>query len=72
MAFSSIVKFFLPKDKVFYGLFEEVSLTLVEMANVFTKAVNTDDIYERDELLKTLETLEHKNDETTHRIFIEL
>jgi len=72
MAFSSIVKFFLPKDKVFYGLFEEVSLTLVEMATVFAKAVNSQDIYERDALLKSLETLEHKNDETTHRIFIEL
>ena len=30
------------------------------------------DLSKRDAILKTLEELEHKNDETTHRIFIEL
>ncbi len=72
MSFSSVLKIFLPKDKVFYSLFEEVSTTLVLMGDTFKKAMNEKDLSKRDVLLKTLEELEHKNDETTHRLFIEL
>lgn len=72
MSFSSVLKIFLPKDKVFYSLFEEVSTTLVLMGETFKKAMNEKDLSKRDVLLKTLEELEHKNDETTHRLFIEL
>jgi len=72
MAFDSVLKFFLPKDRVFYSLFEEVSSTLVQMGDVFKNALQQQDLSKRDELLKTLEDYEHKNDETTHRLFIEL
>jgi uncharacterized protein len=72
MSFDTILKFFLPKDRVFYSLFEEVATTLVQMGNVFKKALQEQDLSKRDIMLKTLEDLEHKNDETTHRIFIEL
>ena len=63
---------FMPKDRVFYGLFEEVASVLAEMTNVFTAAIEEKDHLKRDALLKTLEDLEHKNDEITHKIFIEL
>jgi len=72
MSFDSVLKFFLPRDRVFYGLFEEVATTLVLMGDVFKKALREQDLSERDIILKTLEDLEHKNDDTTHRIFIEL
>lgn len=72
MGFDSVLKFFLPKDKVFYSLFEEVSTTLVEMGGVFKSALQEKDLNKRDALLRTLENYEHKNDETTHRLFIEL
>lgn len=72
MSFSSIIKIFLPKDKVFFSLFEEVATTLVQMGDTFKNALNEKDLVKRDALLKSLEELEHKNDETTHRIFIEL
>lgn len=72
MSVDSILKFFLPKDRVFYNLFEEVAATLVQMGHVFKKAIDEEDLYKRDAMLKTLGDLEHKNDETTHRIFIEL
>jgi predicted phosphate transport protein (TIGR00153 family) len=72
MAFGSIVKIFLPRNRVFYELFEQVSFTLVEMADLFMKALAETDMSRRNELLKGLEALEHKNDETTHKIFIEL
>lgn len=72
MAFHSVLKFFLPKDRVFYNLFEEVSTTLVVMGDTFKKAMHESDHLKRDQMLRGLESLEHKNDETTHRVFIEL
>ncbi len=72
MSFDSVLKFFLPKDRVFFSLFEEVSITLVQMGNTFKKALQEHDLTTRDNILKTLEDYEHKNDEITHRIFIEL
>jgi predicted phosphate transport protein (TIGR00153 family) len=72
MSFDSVLKFFLPKDRVFYGLFEEVATTLVQMGGIFKNALQEQDLSKRDALLKTLEDMEHRNDETTHRIFIEL
>jgi len=72
MAFASFIKLFLPKDKVFYNLFEEVSGTLLEMAKIFEKATLKAESEKADNLLKKLEDLEHKNDDTTHKIFVEL
>ena len=72
MSFDSVLKFFLPRDRVFYGLFEEVSASLVQMGDTFTKALQEEDLSKRDVILRTLEEHEHKNDEITHRIFIEL
>lgn len=72
MAFSSFIKIFLPKDRVFYGLFEEVAGVLTEMTQVFTAAVNETNSAKREAHIKSLEDLEHKNDDITHRIFIEL
>jgi len=72
MALTSFLKFFMPKDRIFYGLFEEVADVLIEMSSVFTAAINERDTAKKESLLKGLEDLEHKNDEITHRIFIEL
>lgn len=72
MALGSFLKIFMPKDKVFYTLFEEVTGTLKQMSEVFMKALNEPNRTERDRLLRSLEDLEHKNDEVTHRIFIQL
>lgn len=72
MAFASFMKIFLPKDRVFYGLFEEVSTNLTQMGDIFKQAVNEHDVTARNTLLKTLEEWEHKNDDVTHKIFIEL
>ena len=72
MAFGSFLKIFMPKDRVFYSLFEEVTGNLKLMSEVFIKALNETDRSKRDAKLRELEDLEHKNDEVTHRIFIEL
>ncbi|MEO6832352.1 MAG: DUF47 family protein [Chitinophagaceae bacterium] len=72
MSLGSILKIFMPKDRIFYSLFEEVTGNLTLMGSSFDKAMHEKDQTERDILLRSLELLEHKNDEVTHRIFIEL
>ncbi len=42
------------------------------MGNLFKSALQEKDLSKRDEMLRSLEEMEHKNDEITHRIFIEL
>lgn len=72
MGLNSFVKLFTPKDRVFYSLFEEVAANLAEMSRIFEEALHHPDKAKRDQMLRTLEDFEHKNDDATHRIFIEL
>lgn len=72
MGLNSFVKFFTPKDRVFYSLFEEVADNLTAMSARLEQAMNEKDKKKRDEMLATLEDFEHKNDDATHRLFIEL
>ena len=69
---SGIFSYFLPKDKVFYSLFEEASDNLQEIAKKLVQVVNEPDFNRRGVLIKEMENIEHKNDEVTHKIFIEL
>lgn len=71
-AINSIMKLFLPKDKVFYTLFEEVSVTVVEMGQLLKKLLNEPSFEEREKIISQIEDLEHKNDDLTHKIFTEL
>lgn len=70
--FNSIVKLFMPKDRVFYSLFEDVAANLVEMGKVLVELVETKDMQVRKNKVHLIERLEHKNDDYTHRIFVEL
>ncbi|WP_341834438.1 DUF47 family protein [Chitinophaga pollutisoli] len=70
--FNSIVKLFMPKDRVFYSLFEDVAANLVEMGKVLVELVETKDPAVRKDKVHLIERLEHKNDDLTHRIFVEL
>jgi predicted phosphate transport protein (TIGR00153 family) len=72
MGANSFLKIFLPKDRVFYGLFEEVSDKVLEMAKMLKQVVSEPDFDKRADLIKQIENLEHDNDELTHRIFTEL
>ena len=72
MGFNSILKVFLPKDRVFYQLFESVAEELVKMGVKLKDVVNEPDFDTRGKLIKELEDMEHVNDEYTHRIFTEL
>jgi predicted phosphate transport protein (TIGR00153 family) len=72
MPLNSILKFFLPKDKVFFQLFESVAETVTQMAAKLKEVVNEKDFEKRASLIKDIEDLEHINDDYTHRIFTEL
>jgi uncharacterized protein len=69
---AGILKFFLPKDRVFYTLFENASANLEKIAKKLVQVVNESDFNKRAVLIKKMEDLEHQNDEITHQIFLEL
>ena len=69
---SRILKFFLPKDKVFYNLFEEASGNLEILAKKLVSVMNEPEYSVRGVLVKEMEELEHLNDNITHNIFLEL
>jgi predicted phosphate transport protein (TIGR00153 family) len=69
---SGLLKFFLPKDRIFYSLFEEASQNLEALAGKLVLCVNESDYNKRSVIIKEMEDLEHQNDELTHRIFVEL
>jgi predicted phosphate transport protein (TIGR00153 family) len=72
MGLNSIIKAFLPQDKVFYSIFEQVGANLKEMGQSFRNAIEETDVTKRNQMLRALEDGEHKNDELTHKIFVEL
>jgi len=72
MSFNSIMKLFMPKDQVFYSLFEEVADNVYTMGKTLKAVVSEVDFDRREELINTLENQEHINDELTHQIYTEL
>lgn len=69
---AGILSYFLPKDKIFYSLFEQASDNLEKIAKNLLQVVHEPDFNKRGVLIKEMEDIEHKNDEITHKIFIEL
>ena len=72
MSLNSIFQYFVPKDKKFFPLFEQGSNNLIEMAKLLKQGVNADDLEERKKLFRVIEDLEHKGDDITHQIHLEL
>lgn len=72
MSLNNILQYFVPKDRKFFPLFENGSANIVEIAQALVKLLNSTDDKEKQELTKTIEDLEHKGDEITHQIFLEL
>jgi predicted phosphate transport protein (TIGR00153 family) len=71
MAFN-ILKFFQPKDRIFYSLFEQVAHNNALLGKKLKEMVFCSEFSERQSMLVQIETLEHDNDEITHNIFTEL
>lgn len=62
----------MPKNKIFYELFEDVAARVSEMGLKLKELVNEPNADKRASILAVIEDLEHKNDDTTHLIFTEL
>jgi predicted phosphate transport protein (TIGR00153 family) len=72
MALNSIMKIFMPKDRVFYSLFEEVADTVAKMGKMMKEVVAEPDFDKRAAIILQIEDQEHVNDDLTHKIFTEL
>jgi predicted phosphate transport protein (TIGR00153 family) len=62
----------MPKDRVFYSLFEEVAATVSQMGKLLKVVVAEPDFDKRAAHISKLEDMEHINDDLTHKIFTEL
>src|SRR5215470_8752279 len=72
MAVNSFMKIFLPKNKIFYDLFEKVADNVAIMGTKLKNVIEEPDFDKRAALITQLEDIEHDNDDLTHRIFTEL
>jgi uncharacterized protein len=72
MSFSSIIKIFTPKNKVFYDLFEQLAEHVTQMAKLLNDEVREPDFDKRATIISQIEDLEHVCDNFTHQIFTEL
>lgn len=72
MSFNAFMKFFSPKDKIFFNLFEQIGEVLKEMGELLIQLVHEADFDKRSQIIRKLENLEHANDIHTHTTIIEL
>jgi len=72
MSLNSIFQYFVPKDKKFFPLFEQASANLIDIAQALHDAVHTADLEQRKVLYKKVKDLEHRGDEITHQVHLEL
>jgi uncharacterized protein len=72
MGLNSIMKIFMPKDRIFYSLFEEVADGVAKMGKLMKEVVAEPDKDKRAALVSQVEDQEHVNDDLTHKVFTEL
>src|SRR5258706_14201941 len=72
MALNSLLKIFMPKNKVFYELFEKVAGNATKFVTMLRDIVAEPDFDKRASLISQLEDLEHANDELTNSILTEI
>lgn len=72
MSFSSIIKIFTPKNKIFYDLFEQLTTHVTIMGKLLSDEVRESDFDKRATIIAQIEDLEHVCDDFTHKIFTEL
>jgi uncharacterized protein len=72
MSLNNIFQYFVPKDRKFFPLFEQGSANLIKIAEALVKLMDAKDEASKQALTKEIEDLEHRGDDITHQIFIEL
>ena len=69
---NSFLRIFMPKNRIFYDLFEKAADNVAKMGSLLRNVVGESDFDKRGTLIMQVEDLEHANDEITHNIFTEL
>lgn len=72
MGLNSIMNIFMPKDRIFYSLFEEVADGVAKMGVLLKQLVGEPDPDRRASVAAQIEDQEHVNDDFTHKVFTEL
>ncbi|MDM1296789.1 MULTISPECIES: DUF47 domain-containing protein [Sphingobacterium] len=72
MSLNSIFQYFVPKDKKFFPLFEQAGNNLIEMSKLLKDIVNSSNPEKKKDFTRKMEDLEHKGDNITHQIHLEL
>jgi uncharacterized protein len=72
MKISNLFSFMIPKNAMFFDLFAEDTTNLVEQAKIFHQMFQMRDQEQIATAIRTIRDLEHKGDDITHRIFMEL
>lgn len=72
MNFNTVLKYFTPKEKKFYGMFNQVADNIIEASVEFNKLINAPTFEERKEFGIKIKEIEKKGDDLTYHIFEEL
>jgi len=66
------LKFFVPKDTAFFPLFEEDVKILIKASTLFKTLMDTENIEQREPIVKQIKGTELEGDEITHQIYNQL
>jgi uncharacterized protein len=72
MNLDSVLKFFVPQDNSFYPLFEEDVKILIKASELLKNLMQTNNLDERDAIIRQIKDVEHDGDDVTHKIFQQL
>jgi predicted phosphate transport protein (TIGR00153 family) len=72
MGLNNFLSFLIPKNDTFFDLFAEDTANLVEQARCFHQLFSATHPEEVQRIIDKVKDFEHKGDEITHRIFLEL
>jgi len=69
MDFSGLLKYFIPKEKKFYVMFNQAAENTIEASAALEKLFNSPSLEERRSIGLTIKAIEKKGDEFTNQIF---
>jgi len=72
MDISGLLKYFIPKEKKFYAMFNQAAENTIEASAALEKLINAPTLEERLTVGLTIKAIEKKGDEFTNKIFDEL
>ncbi len=72
MNFTNVLKYFTPKEKKFYGMFNAVAQNIIDASEQFEKLINAPTFEDRKAIGSTIKAIEKTGDDLAYGIFGEL